>query len=219
METYLKTISKSIKHWYLLAISGVIFIGIGILVFTTPEESYAALSVVFSLSFLMSGIMESAFAISNRKIIEGWGWNLANSILSMIMGIFLLANPAVSSAILPYVVAFILMFRSIFAIGLSFDLKNYGIMDWGNILAIAILGLIVSFILLVNPLIAGISLVAITGTLFVITGIYSIFYAFKLKKVNKIVKKIPESIITEIKRVKEELKNIISEEAQAASAQ
>ncbi len=45
-----KMVRNSIKYWYIPLIVGIILIGLGIYTFTSPQESYLALALLFSLS-------------------------------------------------------------------------------------------------------------------------------------------------------------------------
>lgn len=210
MTNFIKIVKNSVKNWYLLTISGIIFVVLGIWVFTTPLESYLTLSILFSISFLVTGIGECIYAISNRKEIEGWGWNLASAILGILLGIVLIIYPEISIIILPIVVAFVTMYKSVFAIASSFELKRYGIMDWGNLLALGILGLILSFMLLAHPVFTGFSLVYLTGSTFIIIGIYGIYYSVKLKKINKKASNIGDELKDKWENVQNEIKETIS---------
>lgn len=87
-ETFLKFVKNSVKHWYLPLIVGVLFVGVGIYMFTTPLESYVTLSVVFSLLFIFSGLSDIIFSISNRDELEGWGWTLTGGIFTLLLGLF-----------------------------------------------------------------------------------------------------------------------------------
>jgi uncharacterized membrane protein HdeD (DUF308 family) len=105
-----------------------------------------------------------------------------------VVGILLLLNPAVSMVALPLYVGFTLLFHSISGIVSAYEMKQYGILDWGTLMVIAVLGLIFSFILLWNPLFAGINVVVWTAVTFVVIGGYTIYYSFKLRKLNKMMK-------------------------------
>lgn len=186
METLFKKLETSIKRWYMPLIAGILLIILGIWTIATPVESYVALSVVFAIGFLVGGIFEVAFAIANKQ--KDWGWSLVLGILNIIVGILLLANPAISMVTLPYYVGFVLLFRSISGIASAYEMKQYGILDWGTLMVIAVLGVIFSFILLWNPIFAGANVVVWTAIVFFVIGIYMIYYATRLKKLNKIIK-------------------------------
>lgn len=180
----LTSATKSVKHWYVPLIMGLIFLGIGIYTFMVPLESYLALALLFGISFLVSGIMEVSFSIANRKYIENWGWSLVSGILSLVVGVLLMFRPDVSILTLPFYVGFWVFFRSLMAIGISIDLKRFGILDWGNLMLVGMFGLLFSFFLLWNPLFASVTIVVWTGLALISVGVFGIYFAFRLKKLK-----------------------------------
>ena len=204
MATFLKTIRKTVKHWYVPAIIGVLFVLFGIYIFATPLATYATLAILFSISFLVSGIMEIFFSVQNKDEIEGWGWYLAGGIFSTLVGLMLVANPGISAVTLPLVVAFTLLFRSIQGLGFAFELKNYGSLNWGNLAIASILGLLFSGLLLFNPVFAGMSLVVMTALAFIFSGIAAIVLSFQLKKVKNFPAKAGKELQEKIENLKKE---------------
>ncbi len=182
---FFKQIKQSVKHWYLHLIIGLIFIAVGFWVFTSPIQSYAALTILFSISFLISGIMEIFFATSNRNILENWGWTLAMGIFTTLVGIMLITNPAISALTLALYIGFMLMLRSFWAIGSAFDLKDYRVKGWGVSLFIGILGVLFSVLLILRPAISGISLVIWTGLALITSGTFNLFLSYKMRKIHK----------------------------------
>ncbi|MCV9928283.1 HdeD family acid-resistance protein [Flavobacterium sp. LS1R49] len=187
-----KKVKIAIDYWYIPLLVGILFVGIGIWSFITPLAAYLTLAFLFSISFLATGVFEVIFALSNRKKLDNWGWTLASGILGLVVGILLISNPLISITILPLYVGFVILFRSIMAIVIAFDLKSYGVKDWGNLLFLGILGIIFSFILLWNPIFAGLSLVYWTAFAFIAIGIFYIYFSFKLKKIHDIPEKLHE---------------------------
>lgn len=189
----IKRVKNVTKHWYLSLILGILFICTGIWVLRTPLESYLTLSIVFSVIIFISGISEIIYSITNRKETDNWGWVLAGGIIDLLLGIWLLSSPLLSIAVLPYIVSFFLMFRSMIAMGFAFDLKGFTDSGWGWLLALGILSLLLSFVLLWNPLLAGLTIVVWTGCAFITIGIYRIILSFKLKRLHNLSKIIPVS--------------------------
>jgi uncharacterized membrane protein HdeD (DUF308 family) len=144
------------------------------------------------------------FAIANRKELNSWGWYLAGGILYTLFGILLISRPEISIVTLPFVVGFFVLFKSANALAWAYDLNSMGIKNWGNIAIVAVLGLIFSFILLWNPLFAGLSLVIWTGLAFLLTGIASIMLSFHLKKIKDIPGKISDDLKQRIESIKNE---------------
>ena len=194
VQEIFKKVKSSVKHWYIPLIVGLLFIALGIWTALSPAESYLSLAILFIWAFIVGGILEIYFAIANKEELEHWGWELAGGILTLVIGIIMAMNPAISLVTLPFYVGFVIMFRSIMAISSSLELKKYGVLDWGNLMALGILGLIFSFILLWNPLLAGFTIVFWTGLALVIIGAYAIYFAFKLKKLKNIGDNIKEKI-------------------------
>lgn len=190
MATISKTISNTLKHWYLPLILGILFIICGIWAFRAPEATYVALSILFSISFIVSGIGDLIFAAANSNMLKGWGWYLVSGLLSLLMGIYLVAYPGISITILPFVVGFTLLFRSFQFMGFSFDLKSFGVKGWGWITFMSVLAVIFSFVLLAHPLVTGISIVVMTALSFIFIGIAYIVLAFNLKKVKTTVQEL-----------------------------
>ncbi len=199
METnIIKTIGKSIKNWWVPLLIGIVLIITAFWTFMSPLESYLALAIVFSISFLVSGIMEIYFSIVNRDAIPNWGWSLAFGILTTIVGVMLVANPALTMVTLPLYIGFVILFRSISAIGWAMDAKDYGVSSWKGLLFTAILGIILSLMILWRPAIGGFTIVFWTGMAFLMGGIYSVYLAVHLRKLHKKVKNFKDSDVQDV---------------------
>ncbi|PWT74574.1 MAG: hypothetical protein C5B59_10875 [Bacteroidetes bacterium] len=199
---------EAVKHWYIPLIIGIVLILVGLYVFSRPLASYVALSLVFSMAFLITGILQISFSIANKDELDGWGWYLAGGIFYLLTGIVLLSRPEISIAALPFVVGFFSLFFSISALGWAFDLKNIGIKNWGGLAVFAILGIIFSFILLWNPDFAGLSLVIWTGIAFIAAGVAGIMLSLRLHKIKETTSRISDEL-------KKRISSIMSEYRQA----
>lgn len=182
VQPILKEIKEAVKYWWLLLLSGLILIAVGVWVFASPAAAYLSLSVLFGACILAIGLFETVFAISARKSIKGWGWTLASGLLDTVIGSYLLAYPAVTMTILPFVLGFWLLFRGFSAIGFSFDMKSYGDLNWGWFLLLAIGIIIFAFMILAVPAFGVANIIAWTGLSFIFSGVFRIILAFSLKK-------------------------------------
>ncbi|NMM48265.1 HdeD family acid-resistance protein [Marinigracilibium pacificum] len=183
-EQIIKKVKSNIKNWYLHLITGVLLIIVGVYAFTHQVTAYVALAIVFSITFLFTGISEIIYAFSNREELDGWGWSLAGGILDLIVGIILISRPEISLVVLAFVVGFGLLFRSMLGIAWSLEMKKYGEENWGLLLGLSVLGVIFAFVLLWNPVVAGSTVVVWTAITFVVIGIFEIFLSLKLKKIK-----------------------------------
>jgi uncharacterized membrane protein HdeD (DUF308 family) len=71
------------------------------------------------------------------------------------------------------------------AIALSIEFNKYKVSNWGWILSAGIVGVIFSFILLLNPIIAGLTVAAFTGLALITIGIIHIYFSIELKSIKK----------------------------------
>ena len=77
----------AVKNWWMSLLLGLLYIAVALCLLFAPVSSYVALSVIFSISILVSGILEVFFAAGNKKTISSWGWYLAGGIIDLLIGI------------------------------------------------------------------------------------------------------------------------------------
>ena len=95
------------------------------------------------------------FRRKQPKNVSSWGWYLAGGIIDMVLGFYLIAYPLLSMEVIPFIIAFWLMFRGFSSIGYAMDLKRYGTRDWGWYIAFGILAVICSLLILWQPAIGA----------------------------------------------------------------
>ncbi|MFA6618297.1 MAG: HdeD family acid-resistance protein [Candidatus Neomarinimicrobiota bacterium] len=212
METFvLKSIKEAIKNWYIPLLVGLFFVIVGIVAFASPASSFLALSILFALSFLFSGVSEIVFSIVNKEHMENWGWSLAFGIITFIVGLSLTIQPALSMSVLAFYIGFVILFRSAAAISFALDIKRYGNKNWGGLMALGIIAAIFSFILIWNPAFAGLSIVILIALSFLFAGLFSIYFSLQLRQLNKMSKTISADLRERhdsiMKEIRKELEN------------
>ncbi len=170
----------TLKQWWVPAVIGVLLIVTGIYLFTVPRDSYLTLAGIFAASFLVSGCLEIYFSLANRRSLSGWGWYLVGGILSVLIGLFLIANPGVSATVLPYYAGFGLLFSSFQSLGFAIDSYSRG-GRWGSLALVSLLCILFSALLLAYPSFTAVSLAVLTAFAFVFAGIAHIVLAADLK--------------------------------------
>ena len=206
-----------VKKWWLFTLTGGLMIMASIWVMYTPIESYITLAWLFSLLILANGISDIFFSISNNKELEGWGWYLAGGILEVVIGLILLYYPGISMALLPLFLGFWFLFRGGQIIGVSLELKNYGILDWGWIMLFGIALTIMALFMIFNPIFGFINVIYLTSLALLIFGISNIWISFKLKKIkSKTIDKVEEFKKTFKKNLKD-MKAEVSEKMKEAT--
>ena len=128
METVFNEIQHSVKNWWTSLLLGIVYIIVALWLMFSPVSTYVALSIIFSVSMLISGILEIIFALSNRKGVPSWGWYIVGGLIDLVLGIYLIAYPMISMEVIPFIIAFWLMFRGFSSTGYSIDLLSFNIM-------------------------------------------------------------------------------------------
>ena len=185
MKTFIDKMDYAVKNWWLSLLVGLLYIIVAIYLMFAPLASYVALSILFSVSMFVSGLFEIAFALANKKGISSWGWYLAGGIIDLILGIFLMASPGLSMEVLPFVLAFWLMFRGFTLCGYSTDLKRYGTKDWGWYLVFGILAILCSMAIIWQPGLGAVTVLYMLSVTFLIIGCFRIIFSFELKRLHK----------------------------------
>lgn len=185
MDNFVENIIGPVKNWWTSLLLGILFIVVALCLLIAPISSYIALSVILSISILLSGIFEILFAVNNKKILSSWGWYLAGGIIDLIIGVYLVFFPLISMELIPFVVAFWLMFRGFTLCGYSTDLKRYGTHNWGWYMAFGILAILCSFAIIWQPGIGSVSILYMLSITFLIIGCFRIIFAFELKRLHK----------------------------------
>jgi len=181
-------VQKVLKFWYLPLIAGILYIIVGVYAAAAPFSSFLALSIFLSVGILISGVFELFYALSNRKNSDNWGWHLVGGMLNLFIGVLLIANTGLTALMLSVFIGAWLLFRSITTIANAFEIKRVGIGNWGWILFTGILGLLFSFLLLWNPLIAGITIGIWMGIGLITVGVMHVVLSLigrRLKMINE----------------------------------
>ena len=88
METVFNEIQHSVKNWWTSLLLGIVYIIVALWLMISPVSTYVALSIIFSVSMLISGILEIIFALSNRKGVPSWGWYIVGGLIDLVLGIY-----------------------------------------------------------------------------------------------------------------------------------
>ncbi|MDR2956455.1 MAG: DUF308 domain-containing protein [Prevotella sp.] len=184
-----RSVRKAVRYWWVSILIGALAVILGVWCLAVPGTTITILAALFVAGFLISGLFEIVYAVANKDSLDGWGWSLASGIISVVFAIILLALPLETIIVLIFFVGFWMMFQSFWAIGVSIEMQKNGIKGWGWILAMAILGIILSIILIVNPLFATGFIIALFSITLIMYGILRIYYGVKLKSISNEFKK------------------------------
>jgi uncharacterized membrane protein HdeD (DUF308 family) len=184
-----------------------LFVILAIYSLVTPEKSFLALTYIFSISFILTGIAEIGFSYANKKKMDSWIWTLLFGVITTVFGFIMLIRPEISIATLPLYIGFLVMFRSVNAISLALDLKNYGISATNNLMWAGILGLVFSIILIWNPGFAGLTLVFWISFVLFWAGTLSLYLGTFLYKIHKSPTALSENLEKRLAELQNDIKD------------
>lgn len=185
-ENLTKQAGRAIRHWWLMMIAGVLCVAAGIAVFAFPLESYVTLSILFGVLLLVVGAAKLIAASTSGNFFMMRGYVIVGGVLDLLLGILLCVWPGVTLMLLPIMMGFWMLYNSFVLIGLSGDFETFGVPGAGWVTGSGILLLILSIIVLVNPLGAGIAtVVVLTGVGLIVFGFILCVLGMKLKDIHR----------------------------------
>ncbi|NKQ52326.1 HdeD family acid-resistance protein [Amycolatopsis sp. K13G38] len=102
----------------LLAFSGVLSLGVGILVLRHPFQTMTVLTVLLGLFWVIGGVIGLVHALASRSM-PGRAWAAGAGAVTAIAGVVLLAYPSVSLTVL------------VWLLGLELLISGAGVVGWG----------------------------------------------------------------------------------------
>jgi len=94
-------------------------------------------------------------------------------------------NIGLTAITLPYVFAFYGILTGIFWMFQSIFFKNNQYKFWRVVLLAGLLSLLVGVLILLRPLIAALTIVAIVGIMFIVQGFFLTLFSFEISRAHK----------------------------------
>lgn len=182
--------TRVINHWWLLPLAGILCVALGVSVFVFPLESYVVLSVLLGVLLLVIGAAYLIIASTSGNYLAMRGYLVIGGIVDVLLGIFLCVYPAASLAFLPVMVGICLLYHSFMLISLGGDLSTFRVPGSVWVVCGGILLLLLSLLVIANPLSIGIdTVIVIAGLGLVLLGIMLSAIGVRFKDIHNYVEK------------------------------
>ena len=169
-----------------MTIAGLLCVAMGIVVFVFPLESYVTLSILFGVLMLLVGATQLVVAATSGNYLATRGYMIVGGVLDLILGIFLCIYPYVTLVVLPIMMGIWMMYHSFIIIAFGSDMETFRIADSGLVIVGGIILLLLSILVLVNPLGAGVTtVVIIAGIGLLVFGCLLCALSIKMKNIDK----------------------------------
>jgi uncharacterized membrane protein HdeD (DUF308 family) len=136
-------------HWKLFLIEGTILVVLGLLAVAVPIIAGLAVAILFGWLFLISGIVGLATTFAMRRA-PGFWWSLLSAVLGIVVGGWLLVQPALGLVSLTYLLIAFFVIEGIATIMFALEHKSALSGRWGWMLVSGIVDLFLAAVILVG---------------------------------------------------------------------
>ena len=187
-ENLTERAGRTVKHWWLLMLAGILSFAAGIAVFAFPLESYVTLSVLAGILMIFVGAAQLIIASTSSNYLTMRGYVLVGGVIDLLLGFLLCIYPAATMAFLPIMLGIWMMYHSFMIIAFGGDLDTFNVKGNGLVIASGIVLLILSILILMNPFRAGIpAVIILTGVGLLVFGIILGIMSFKLRDIHNLI--------------------------------
>ena len=185
-ENLTDKVGRAVQHWWLLMLAGILCFACGIAVLAFPLESYVVISILVGVVMLFTGAAQLIIASSSGNYLAMRGYMIVGGIVDLLLGLFLCIYPGITLMVLPLLLGIWLMYHSFMLIAFGGDLDTFRIDGGGMVVLGGVILLVLSILILVNPLSAGIAtIVVIAGAGLLVLGILICWIALKFKSLGR----------------------------------
>ncbi len=172
-------------------ITSVIFILIGLMLIFHTKLSLDIIAYIIAIILIMNGFFNIIDDYKNFKIFYFFD-GFTSGLLSIILGIIVIANPNYFAVFLPTVIGLWFIINSTFKLRMALALKDARNRYWTLTYLLSLLTIIVGLCLIFNPEVASLTLTRVIGLISVIYSLCDIIDSIIFKKNIKSIAKIFE---------------------------
>ena len=185
-ENLTSKVARAVKHWWLMLIAGLLCLVMGIVVFVFPLQSYVTLAILFGVMMMVVGAIQLIIASTSANYLTMRGYFVVGGVLDLMLGIFLCIYPGVTLVALPLMLGVWMLYNSFIIIAFGGDMETFRLGGSGLVVAGGVILLLLSVLVLLNPLGAGIpTVIIIAGIGLLVLGCLLCMLSLKLKHIDK----------------------------------
>ncbi|QTV06767.1 DUF308 domain-containing protein [Faecalibacter bovis] len=158
-------------------IIGLIFLIIGIITYFNLAKEIDSINTIFSVIFMVSGVLEILFSVRNKNIFSNWKWSFSFGLLTYIIGILLISEPSTTTDIVSFYTGIYFFLRAIFSINFGIEIFESNSTSAYIIIGLSFILILLGSSLLWLPHMIKNFMYFIDGTAFLIAG-FLIFYIY-----------------------------------------
>ncbi|MTV82440.1 HdeD family acid-resistance protein [Secundilactobacillus folii] len=164
--------------WHEL-ITGVLSLIAAYIVVGMPRVSLTAMSIVFGFLAVLSGLTTLSGYTKLRDFVGNWAVAaLIFAIIDLLIGVFFIVDPSSGIVVMGYMVAFWFLLDAIERLMVVGHLREFGTGYFIASIILDILSLLIGLMLLINPVVASISITWLISFYLIVFGVNAIILAF-----------------------------------------
>ena len=168
------------RHWWILALRGLVAILFGVMAFAWPRITLAILVLLFGAYALVDGVFAIVAAVSAPKELRKWWMLLIEGLIGVGVGVVSFVWPWITALALLWLIAFWAVLTGILEIGTAIQLRKVIEGEWLMILS-GILSILFGLLLVVMPGAGALAVIWIIGLYAMIFGVLLVALAFRMR--------------------------------------
>ena len=174
-------------------ILNVLFLIFGVVIYMNPYITMKMIGIIIGIYFMMFGVF-AIYEFFIRSISPLFTYKIFLGVITIILGVFIIANPFNIIKILTFSLGIYLIIVSIVKILEAFKLKKYEYDGWLLVLVTSIILLIFGVFVTINPM-ASKDIVQVTAIFIILSSILEIANLFMIYNKSKEIIKLFEKAI------------------------
>jgi uncharacterized membrane protein HdeD (DUF308 family) len=169
------------RHWWLVALRGVIAILFGILAFVWPGITLLTLVYLFGVYAVSNGVLALVHAFSAPKGYPRFGALIFTGLVSIVAGVLAFIWPGITALSLVLLIAGWAIVNGVFEIATAVRLRRVMRHEWALILA-GVFSVLLGLIIAIQPAAGALGLLWWIGSFAILFGALLIVLAFRLRR-------------------------------------
>jgi uncharacterized membrane protein HdeD (DUF308 family) len=173
---------KTIRVAWITLLFGLILVLLGIGIIMMPLQAYYTLGLIASCAFFICGMAEMITALIRKGSPWQRLWQLGGGVVNLCIAVILF--PLLSPDSLSYLLGFGLLLRALTLFGMSSSAGFFIGPGRRRLFLLGLLSLILSFLLICDPLFTGLTIITFTAFSFIGLGIFTIIFGWQLRSIE-----------------------------------
>jgi uncharacterized membrane protein HdeD (DUF308 family) len=167
------------RTWWLLALLGVLSIGVGLLLIFWPSATLTTITAIVGLFMILTGVVRFFVGVFDSSSDERW-LLIFMGIIGVALGVIVMKNPEATIKVIVLITAVFWLIGGM--VELFRGIANSDLPDRGARIALGALSVLFGVILLVWPAVTVGVFAVLMGIYVVLFGLIEIVAAFQIKK-------------------------------------